>query len=150
MIEIFNEFREDKQNEVGPWVLRFKIDNDDPLKTIFDDHFDFERDIVQKFKDIWKDEIEVAASTELLEPVIRMRPTVQMIGDDEPGSIVHNLRMLADFHLHDIRLRGFPNITKVSYTSNAADCTIQYYDQNTGEAKQSKGNWIIETDGCDL
>ena len=65
LIEIFNEFREDKQNEVGPWVLRFKID-DDPLKTIFDHHFDFERDIVQKFKDIWTDEVEVAASAELL------------------------------------------------------------------------------------
>ena len=79
-----------------------------------------------------------------------MRPTEAMIGDDEPGNIVQNLRMLAEFHLHDIRLRGFPNITKVSYTSNAADCTLHYYDPNTGELKSSKGNWIIETDGCDL
>ena len=47
-------------------MLRFKID-DDPLKTIFDHHFDFERDVVNKIKDIWKDEIEVVASTEFSE-----------------------------------------------------------------------------------
>jgi DNA-directed RNA polymerase II subunit RPB1 len=79
-----------------------------------------------------------------------MRPTEAFLGDDDQTNIVQNLRMLADFHLHDIRLRGFPNISKVSYTSNAADCNIAYYDENTGELKQTKGNWIIETDGCDL
>ena len=57
-----------------------------------------------------------------------MRPTEAMLGDDEPGSIVKNLRTLAEFHLNDIMLRGFPKITKVSYTSNAADCTLHHYD----------------------
>ena len=57
-----------------------------------------------------------------------MRPIEAMFDDGESGDIVQNLRRLAEFHLHDIRLRGFPNITKVSYTSNAADCTLHHYD----------------------
>jgi DNA-directed RNA polymerase II subunit RPB1 len=66
LIEIYNEICEESKGEQGPWVLRFKID-DDPLKTIFDHHFDFERDVVNKIKDIWKDEIEVVSSTEFAE-----------------------------------------------------------------------------------
>ena len=66
LIEIYNEICEESKGEPGPWVLRFKID-DDPLKTIFDHHFDFERDVVNKIKDIWKDEIEVVSSTEFAE-----------------------------------------------------------------------------------
>lgn len=66
LIEIYNEICEESKGEPGPWVLRFKVD-DDPLKTIFDHHFDFERDVVNKIKDIWKDEIEVVSSTEFAE-----------------------------------------------------------------------------------
>ena len=56
LIEIHNTIKDDEQKggEPGPWVLRFKID-DDPMKSIFDHHFDFTRDVVDKIRDIWGD-----------------------------------------------------------------------------------------------
>ena len=56
LIEIHNTIKDDEQKggEPGPWILRFKID-DDPLKAIFDHHFDFNRDVVDKIREIWGD-----------------------------------------------------------------------------------------------
>lgn len=48
VIEYYNDINElngGDSREKSPWMLRFKID-DDPLKAIFDDHFEFKKDVV--------------------------------------------------------------------------------------------------------
>jgi hypothetical protein len=47
-------------------------------------------------------------------------------------------------------LKGFPEITKVSFSKNQVPYTnINYYDEN-GTPQTKKGNFIIETDGVAL
>lgn len=60
------------------------------------------------------------------------------------------LRELADQILDKITLRGFEKITKVFYTSSAADCTRTRFDPDTGKLDPIKNCWLIETDGVDL
>lgn len=60
------------------------------------------------------------------------------------------LREMSNFILNDITLSGYPEISKVSYTSSADECKILSVDKTTGELIEDKKNWIIETDGCAL
>ncbi len=60
------------------------------------------------------------------------------------------LREQADSILNKITLRGFEKITKVFYTSSAADCKRTTYDEKSGEMLTIKDCWLIETDGVDL
>jgi DNA-directed RNA polymerase II subunit RPB1 len=80
--------------------------------------------------------------------VIRIRPLD--IEDDSNQSVVMWLREMSNFILNDITLSGYPEISKVSYTSSADECKILSVDKTTGELIEDKKNWIIETDGCAL
>jgi DNA-directed RNA polymerase II subunit RPB1 len=79
--------------------------------------------------------------------VIRIRPYIEAEGDT---SIVMVLRQMSDFILNEITLSGFPEISKVSFTSSADECKILSFDKDTGAVIEDKKNWIIETDGCAL
>ena len=60
------------------------------------------------------------------------------------------LRDMSSFILNDIVLRGFPEITKVSYTTLADECKANVFDAETGKLIQDKGNMLLETDGVAL
>jgi len=72
------------------------------------------------------------------------------MNDDDEALIIDLMREIAHQILYEIPLRGFPEITKVSYTSNCEESNQTSYDPVTGEQKDTSGNWVIETDGCDL
>lgn len=48
-----------------------------------------------------------------------------------------------------MELKGFREITKVSYTKESQASNVIYYDEN-GKQQTSKDNWMIETDGVAL
>jgi len=60
------------------------------------------------------------------------------------------LRELNNVCLNEIVLRGFPEITKVSYTQSADDCKQKIFDPDTGAYIKDEGNWLLETDGVAL
>ena len=72
--------------------------------------------------------------------------------DEEDSALtsVQKVKMYEEILLNQLELKGFHEITKVSYscTSNAAN--IVYYDKFTGKKEEEKGNWMIETDGVAL
>lgn len=82
--------------------------------------------------------------------VIRIRPVESIMNDDDEDKIINLMREMAHQILYEITLRGFPEITKVSYTSNHDDSNQVNFNPNTGKVELSKENWVIETDGCDL
>ena len=157
VIEMYNvicELDGEPAAKVSPWMLRFKID-DDPLKAIFDDHFEFKRDVVDKINNTYNGDdksVEIVSSPDTFATqVIRMRPLETSMNDDDEANIVELMRQMADSILNGLTLRGFQNITKVSYTSNApVDSVCTHYSAETGALVTTKENWIIETDGCDL
>lgn len=53
--------------------------------------------------------------------VIRIRPVESIMNDDDEDKIINLIREMAHQILYEITLRGFPEITKVSYTSNHDD-----------------------------
>ena len=150
-----NDLNDDNEEKISPWLLRFKID-DDPLKAIFDEHFEFNKDVVGKIDSMCNSDVKTVQIVSTPEfglfgaQVIRMRPMESIMDDDGEGQIMELMRSMANDILHELILRGFPNITKVSYTSNASDCNMQSYNPVTGGVDTSRKNWIIETDGCDL
>lgn len=78
--------------------------------------------------------------------VIRIRS--YDMDEDEP-QVLECLRELAD-HLFKITLRGFKAISKVYTQKEGQDCKFHYYDGETGQFKEKKDNWIVETDGVAL
>ena len=50
------------ESKLSPWMLRFKIDNDE---AIFDEHFEFKRDIVDLIDATWNSDekaVEIVSS----------------------------------------------------------------------------------------
>ena len=78
--------------------------------------------------------------------VLRLRPPD--LSDDE-GSVPSQLKEFEEIILNQLALKGFEEITKVSYSNKSAASNIIYYDEN-GAMQVSKDNWIIETDGVAL
>ena len=117
-----NELNDVPTGKISPWMLRFKID-DDPLKAVFDDHFEFKRDVVDRIDATWNADdktVEIVSSPDTFATqVIRMRPMEDSMNDDDEANIVELMRQMADSILNGLTLRGFPKITKVSYTSSA-------------------------------
>lgn len=60
------------------------------------------------------------------------------------------LRQAENYLLNELILKGFPEITKASYSKEAAQCKLDVFDKDTGEFKKDKDNVIIETDGVAL
>jgi len=61
------------------------------------------------------------------EKVIRIRP-FNMNPDDDKMTITNALRELAGEIMHNITLRGYPEISKVSYTNSSKDTeTFSYH-----------------------
>lgn len=83
--------------------------------------------------------------------VIRIRP-YGLVREtvDEKLTVSDVLRELAGDILYNITLRGFPEISKVSYTCSSLDSVSHKFDPNTGAYEELKGNWLIETDGVAL
>jgi len=160
VLEYYNDVQEMNEDakdddDLSPWVLRFKI-SDDPLKkALFDAHFDFKKNVVnvidQAFNKDGNRLIEIVASPEMFDDqVIRIRPVESIMNDDDEDKIINLIREMAHQILYEITLRGFPEITKVSYTSNHDDSNQVFFNKETGKVDLSRENWVIETDGCDL
>lgn len=81
--------------------------------------------------------------------VIRIRP-YNMNPDDDKMTITNALRELAGEIMHNITLRGYPEISKVSYTNSSNDALRFQYNQTTGAYEEEKKNWLVETDGVAL
>ena len=63
------------------------------------------------------------------------------------------LREFAESVLKNITLRGFEEISKVSYKKKCVttkDCEMTTYNPDTGSATESKEHLVIETDGVAL
>lgn len=60
------------------------------------------------------------------------------------------LREAENYLLNKLTLKGLPQITKVSYSKEAAHCKLDVFDPVTGEYKKDPGNIVIETDGVAL
>lgn len=80
--------------------------------------------------------------------VIRIRP--YDIHDDEDTTVAMFLRQMSEGILNHITLRGFKEITKVSYTTSAEECKMNTFDPITGKHQVDDKNYLIETDGCAL
>lgn len=95
--------------------------------------------------------IEIVSSPEMYDDqVIRIRPVESIMNDDDEDKIINLIREMAHQILYEITLRGFPEITKVSYTSNHDDSNQVFFNKDSGKVELSRENWVIETDGCDL
>jgi hypothetical protein len=64
------------------------------------------------------------------EKVIRIRPFG--LTDDDKLTVSNVLRELAGDIMHNITLRGFPEITKVSYTCSSNDSNTHSFNKTTG------------------
>lgn len=132
------------------WVLRYEIDKN---KTAFDNEFQFDEHVGNAIKRNFivggSQMCEVIRSEEIMDDyVIRIRP--YDVNDDEDSTVSMFLRELNNIVLNDIVLRGFPEITKVSYTQSADDCKQKIFDPDTGAYIKDEGNWLLETDGVAL
>jgi len=88
------------ERNISKWLLRFKM-NTDPTHSVFNDYFEFQRDIVNRIDEACNDEpsqpiIQIINSddTSTSGQVIRIRP--YELGDEEGQEVVMLLREMAD------------------------------------------------------
>lgn len=77
---------------------------------------------------------------------LRMYNLEEADEDDVEMTTCMFLKENMDKLLTEMTLKGFPEITKVSFSKYPE---IEY-DLQTGEEKTTKDNWMIETDGVAL
>ena len=143
--DTYDDDEKDGERSVSPWLIRFEIENakldgkgltlkkiDESIRAAF---CESPIEIVRSF------DTEKAKKL-----VLRLRPPD--LSDDE-GSVPVRLKEFEEILLNQLALKGFEEITKVSYSNKTAASSIIYYDEN-GAQQRSVDNWIIETDGVAL
>lgn len=142
LVALYNEVPVlgDSEESPNPWVVRFELDNEKMV------HKDLSISAIDKIiHDSFLDQINVMHSDENSEKlVIRMR--IGGIEDDEEETAAQYLKQFEQGLLHDMAIKGLPEISKVTFTKHIESG----YDSKTGKYKQSDDNWIIETDGVAL
>ena len=123
-----DESKGEKQH-ASNWIIRYAIDE---KKAVFDDDFLFTEHVATRIHSYLGKAAQVIRSEDLAsDHVIRIRPFD--IADDDDQSVAMFLRDMSSFILNDIVLRGFPEITKVSYTTLADECKTNIFDPSTGK-----------------
>jgi hypothetical protein len=101
---------------------------------VFNEDFQFVRDVGKKIDlDLNGDErrMEFIFSEDTMDhKTIRIRPFG--LTDDDKLTVSNVLRELAGDIMHNITLRGYPEITKVSYTCSSNDSMKHSFNKTTG------------------
>lgn len=87
---------------------------------------------------------------DLAKLVLRLRLPEYILTNEGDESVPMMLRQLENLLLNELVLKGIPQITKASYTKEAAACKLDRFDPVTGAHEKDKDNVVIETDGVAL
>lgn len=133
------------------WILRFELDSDKINEKDISLEL-IERRILEEVSQDDDTPIDIIRNhdhEDLSKMVMRLR--FPKFGDDTDD--INEAMMLRQVESHIVNMltiKGIREITKVSYTKEAAQCKIDVFDPVTGKHSKDTKNVIIETDGVAL
>ena len=148
MLDFYNETNDQlpSEQEINPWLIRFEIDSANLAGKQITMTRVVEK-IRQAFQDIPIDIVHSFDNEDRRRHVLRLRPPD--LSDDDTVRPVLRVKEFEDLLLQQMELKGFHEITKVSYTNKDQRSNVIYYDER-GAQQTIENNWMIETDGVAL
>lgn len=138
---------DEDQNEISPWIFRFELDSDKMLVRAMEIE-DIERILLDAFPDI-NGIVRHGKLDNVQKLVMRVRfPDPGDAAEEEKGAPML-LKDLEKFMLNDLTLKGFPEITKFTF-SKERKAMESIFDPETGKQEDKVGQFLIETDGLGL
>ena len=117
------------------WLIRFELDKNKIISKDISIEMIDERIRQELPSDEEGIEIIRNHDHENLEKLI-LRLRLPEFPHDEDRTVPMMLRQAENYLLNELVLKGIPQITKASYTKEAAQCKLDYFDPITGEHKK--------------